>query len=126
MFLTEEEVIEIIKKTKTKTRKTQKELDKIDESEVDISTELIEELFDQNMEVYDDLKEEGKLSKPERDKLEKIEKFLYHQPESYPPSKKDKALFEQRKKYEKANYKELELILYNGKVYVKKLSKKNV
>ena len=41
----EEEVIEIIKKTKTKTRKTQKELDKIDESEVDISTELIEELF---------------------------------------------------------------------------------
>jgi hypothetical protein len=41
----EEEVIEIIKKTKTKTRKTQKELDKIDETEVDISTELIEELF---------------------------------------------------------------------------------
>ena len=41
----EEEVTEIIKKTKTKTRKTQKELDKIDDTEVDISTELIEELF---------------------------------------------------------------------------------
>jgi len=42
----DEEVIEIIKKPKqSKTKKIQKELDKIDESGVDISTELIEEIF---------------------------------------------------------------------------------
>jgi len=42
----EEEEITIVKKPKQKkTKKIQKEHDKIDESEVDISTELVEELF---------------------------------------------------------------------------------